>query len=113
LKSLRRGPFATTGPAIGEACFLLPRGFHRQRLRFLMESLDVGFVEMPVAWWSDVFDWMEQYEEHEPDLADAQLVVLSSKKADYRIWTYDREFRTTWRRLDGSRLPLATRAPAR
>jgi hypothetical protein len=53
---------------------------------------------------------MERYEEHEPDLADAQFAVFCSKKPDYRVWTYDDEFRAIWRRMDGSRIPLAARA---
>jgi hypothetical protein len=29
--------------------------------------------------------------------------------AKIAVWTYDREFRTTWRRLDGRAIPLAVR----
>jgi predicted nucleic acid-binding protein len=112
LKRLRTGPFATTAPILGEACFLLPRGYLRKRLRFLLERLSVAIVEMPAAWWDDVFDWMERYQSHDPDLADAQLATLCSKKPEYSVWTYDAEFRTIWRRKDGSRIPLAPRASA-
>jgi predicted nucleic acid-binding protein len=112
LQRLRAGPFATTGPVLSEACFLLPQGYLRRRLRFLIERLGIALVELPSTWWDDVFDWLERYQEHEPDLADAQLAVLCSKKPEYRIWTYDAEFRTIWRRANGTRLPLAARAPA-
>ena len=54
-------------------------------------------------------DWMDRYADHEPDLADAVTVVLSSELEGSRVWTYDREFRTTWRRPDGSPIPLALR----
>jgi predicted nucleic acid-binding protein len=92
---------------------LLPAPTLRRRLRFLLDQLSVALIDLPSSWWSDVFDWMERYEDHEPDLADAQLAVLSSKKPDHSVWTYDDEFRTIWRRADGSRIPLALRAPPR
>ena len=38
------------------------------------------------------------YADHEPDWADACLAVLSGRDHDLKVWTYDREFRTTWRR---------------
>jgi predicted nucleic acid-binding protein len=113
LKRLRTGRFAITAPILGEAFFLLPRAYLRKRLRFVLERLSVAVVEMPAAWWDDVFDWMERYQGHEPDLADAELATLCSKKPDYTVWTYDDEFRTIWRRKDGSRIPLAARATAR
>lgn len=108
MKRFRAGPFASTAAVLAEACFLLPQGYLRQRLRFLFEKLGVELIEFPASWWSDVFDWLDRYEEHEPDLADAQLVVACSRQLEYRVWTYDREFRTIWRRSDGSRIPLAT-----
>ena len=40
-------------------------------------------------------------------LADAYLAVVSGKRKGSKVWTYDREFRTTWRRPDGTRIPLA------
>lgn len=79
----------------------------------MIDRLGIMLVELPSTWWDDVFDWMERYAEHEPDLADAQLAVLCSKKTDYRVWTYDEEFRSVWRRTDGSRIPIATRSAAK
>jgi len=35
--------------------------------------------------------------------------VLASRDRRVRVWTYDDEFVTVWRRLDGSRVPLANR----
>jgi hypothetical protein len=55
----------------------------------------------------DVFDWLVKYADHEPDWADAWLAVLSGRDARARVWTYDREFRSIWRRPDGSAIPLA------
>ena len=59
--------------------------------------------------WPSTFEWLEKYREHEPDWADGYLVALTSQDARFQVWTYDREFTTTWRRLDGSRVPLATK----
>ena len=112
LTRLRTAPFVSTGTVLGEACFLLPRGYQRQRLRALLDRLAVAIVEFPSTWWDEIFDWLDRYEEHEPDLADAQMAVLCSRKPDWRIWTYDREFRTTWRRANGSRIPVVGTASA-
>jgi predicted nucleic acid-binding protein len=54
-----------------------------------------------------VFKWLDRYAEHEPDWADGVLFVAAGVEKRAKVWTYDREFRTTWRRLDGSRVPLA------
>jgi predicted nucleic acid-binding protein len=108
---LRAELFATTSPVLSEACFLLPAPNDRQRLRYLIQTLEIAVVETPSPWWTDVFDWLERYQEQEPDLADAQIAVLCSKQPTCRVWTYDDEFRTIWRRADGSRMPLATRLP--
>ena len=55
---------------------------------------------------TDIFNWLEKYSEHEPDWADAYLSVMSGQQSDISVWTFDREFRTTWRRPDGSAIPL-------
>ncbi len=90
---------------LSEACFLLPELAARERLRFLLTRLAIRSLSLDETWWPDVFDWLERYAEHEPDLADAQLVVASGRNK-CKIWTYDREFSSVWRRPDGSRVPL-------
>ena len=40
-------------------------------------------------------------------VADAYLAVVSGIERRFKVWTYDSEFRTTWRRADGTRIPLA------
>ncbi len=97
--------FYVLDAVLTEAHFLLSHTSGRQRLRFLLENLRVRSLAMDETWWPDVFDWLEQYGEHEPDFADAQLVVLASRRR-CRVWTYDREFRRIWRRIDGSRVPV-------
>lgn len=83
----------------------------RERLRRLLVELPVRPLavadEGPV--WEDASRWMGRYAEHEPGWADAYLSVLSGRERRARVWTYDSEFRTTWRRLDAGRIPLAVR----
>jgi predicted nucleic acid-binding protein len=112
LATVRKRPLALTSLVLGETCFLLSRAWQRRRLRFLLRRLAVQAVELEPPWWEDVFDWLERYQEHEPDLADAQLAILCSRRPECRVWSYDDEFRSTWRRRDGSRIPLFVQ-PAR
>ena len=86
-----------------EACFLLAGSRQRARLADLLTALGARQADEPI--WNQVFEWLGRYADHEPDWVDACLVVLSDR--DQRIWTYDDEFRTIWRRLDGTRVPLA------
>ena len=111
LAGLARETFAVCDPALTEACFHLPHAAQRRRLRALLEEVKASAV--PAApdaslWWA-VFDWIGKYAEHEPDWADGYLAVLCGRDRALKVWTYDREFRTTWRRPDGSPIPLAVR----
>ncbi|MBI3490347.1 MAG: type II toxin-antitoxin system VapC family toxin [Acidobacteria bacterium] len=92
-----------------EACFLLPRGAQRRRLRAALDQLHVAAVSRADdhSFWLDVLDWLAKYADHEPDWADGCLAVLSGRDASLKVWTYDREFRTTWRRPDGTAIPMA------
>jgi predicted nucleic acid-binding protein len=63
--------------------------------------------------WSDAMDWLARYAKHEPDWADACLAVVSGHDRQIKIWTFDREFRTTWRRPNGTRIPLAVERETR
>lgn len=84
----------------------------RQRLLHLLRRVVVRPIELEPPWWEDVFAWLDRYQEHEPDLADAQLAILCSRTPSCRVWTYDDEFVSTWRREDGTAIPLAGRSPA-
>jgi predicted nucleic acid-binding protein len=112
LESLVEHELAVCDPVLTEACFHLPHRSQRLRLRALLNEL--GIQSVPAtherAFWVDVFDWLVKYAEHEPDWADACLAVLSGRDTALKVWTYDREFRTTWRRPDGTAIPLAVRA---
>jgi predicted nucleic acid-binding protein len=109
LKRLGRGPFGSTVPVLSESFYLLPEGHLRLRLRSYLEHLRVAILETQADAWEAIFDWMEQYEEHEPALADAQLVALSAVDASRRVWSYDRDFLSLWRRPDGTRVPIVVR----
>jgi len=112
LDRIGRRPLVVCEPVMTEACFLLERALQRQRLDRLcrelaMRPLPTG--ESEAGRWRDVFLWLERYAEHEPDWADGYLAVVSGRERKAKVWTYDSEFRTVWRRLDGTRIPLAVR----
>ncbi len=111
LEELAPSAFATCDAVLTEACFHLPYPAQRLRLRDLLDELEIA--TLPASpdrqFVDDVFRWLARYAEHEPDWADACLAVLSGHDAKASVWTYDGEFRTTWRRPDGSRIPLATK----
>jgi predicted nucleic acid-binding protein len=111
LDRLARHPLAACSPVLTKACFLLAHPVQRERLRRLIVELPVRPVAVADegAIWEDAFRWIQRYAEREPDWADAYLAVLSGRERRARVWTYDGEFRTTWRRLDGGRIPLAVR----
>ncbi len=112
LQKARREALFTTRAVLSEVLFLLPEPFQRGRLRFLLSSLPVAELPGEQAPLDAVLDWLDSYAEHEPDFADAELAVLAARPGT-RVWTYDREFRTTWRRPDGKRIPLVPERPAR
>jgi predicted nucleic acid-binding protein len=112
LASLAGDEFLVCDAVLTEACFHLPHSSQRQRLRALLH--DLRMQSIPIAheqhFWFDVFDWIAKYADHEPDWADACLAVLSGHDKTLKVWTYDREFKTTWRRPNGTAIPLAVRS---
>ncbi len=96
-------------PVMTEVCFLLRRKHQRERVRRFLARFSVADYQSDdeSALWAEVFDWLARYHEHDPDWADGYLAVVSGKRKGSKVWTYDREFRTTWRRPDGTRIPLA------
>lgn len=106
----RRG-LALAESVLTEACFLLDHAILRARLEHVI-------VELPIRPWCpvdpgafrlEVFAWLGRYAEHEPDWADGTLAVASAHEKKARVWTYDAEFRTTWRRPGGDRIPVVPR----
>lgn len=105
LEKLVRQELRVLPSVMAETCFLLGEREQRGRLSDLLAAVRARPAPEPT--WDHVFEWLERYADHEPDWADACLVVSAS--AERRVWTYDGEFRSIWRRLDGSRVPLAVR----
>jgi predicted nucleic acid-binding protein len=101
--------FIVTLPVLTETCFHLSSQVARRKLRRLFTELDVAVRDVAGSTLAASLDWLDDYADHEPDLADAITVVLSQELAGCSVWTYDRDFRTTWRRPDGSAVPLAVR----
>ena len=112
LESLAADELAVCDAVLTEACFHLPHRSQRHRLRAFLH--DMSMQPLPLtherAFWLEVLDWLAKYADHEPDWADACLAVLSGHDRDLKVWTYDREFRTTWRRPNGTPIPLAVRS---
>jgi predicted nucleic acid-binding protein len=109
LGRLARTGLCTCDSVIAEACFHLPHRAQRERLRSVLDEFRISppATGTGPALWLEIVDWMLKYAEHEPDWADAYLAVWSGHDTALKVWTYDREFRTTWRRPDGSAVPLA------
>ena len=112
LQSLGSCKFAVCDAVLTEACFHLPHHSQRQRLRALLEGL--GVQPIPVGTesvdWLEVFAWLAKYADQQPDWADGCLAALCGRHRDAKVWTYDREFQTTWRRPNGTTIPLAVRS---
>jgi predicted nucleic acid-binding protein len=95
---------------LSEACFHLPHQMQRERLRAVLHDLRIESAPThALEFRTDVFAWLLKYADHEPDWADGCLAVMSGRDTRLKVWTYDREFRTTWRRPDGKAIPLAVR----
>src|SRR5262249_441854 len=100
--------FGVCEPVLTEACFHLPHISQRSRLRALLDELLATSIDSSGHHFrDDGVDWLTKYGDHDPDWADACLAVQCGRDRDAKVWTYDREFKTTWRRPDGSRIPLA------
>jgi predicted nucleic acid-binding protein len=100
-----KGPFGVPSAVLVESCVFLEAAHERARLRAMLDSLRMQPLEPTTPWWSDLFAWLSHYAEHAPDFCDAMLVLLATRHAS-SIWTYDKEFRNIWRRLDGKALKI-------
>jgi predicted nucleic acid-binding protein len=109
LDRFARRPLVVCDPVLTEASFHLPHPVQRERLRRFLTDFAVQPHQAtdPLAYRAAVLEWLLRYGDQEPDWADGHLVVAASHERRARVWTYDREFTTTWRRLDGTRVPLA------
>ena len=111
LKILAKQQFVLCDPVLTEAMFHLATASQRRRLQRMIEILDVSSASAtdPDSLWNEVFEWLSKYADHEPDWADGYMAVLCGRDRKLKIWTYDSEFKTIWRRPDGSAIPMAVR----
>jgi predicted nucleic acid-binding protein len=95
-------------PVYTEAWHLIEQSFMRARLVTLARRLPLlaWAPEDPEHHVEAIFAWLEHYAEHDPDWADAALIVAVGRSLRARIWTYDREFTTLWKAVDGKNIPL-------
>jgi predicted nucleic acid-binding protein len=109
LQKLASAELGVCEAVLMEACFHLPHRTQRQRLRAVLDELHVASVSAghDVDFWLEVLDWLMKYGDHEPAWADGCIAVLCGRDTDLSVWTYDREFRTTWRRPNGTPIPVA------
>jgi predicted nucleic acid-binding protein len=108
LDRLPREPLLLCAPILCEACFLLTSAAQRERLRRAVVTLPLNAYRSADEdrLWAGIFDWMTRYQDHAPDWADAYLAVVTGTDPRLKLWTNDREFRTTWRRPDGTAISL-------
>ena len=107
LRSLKQARLHVSLPVLTETWHLLDE-LRLRKILILWLRGGAALVTYPVEEkkaMGDVWRWLEKYEEHEPDFADAYLVIASADKKS-SIWTFDREFAQVWRHLDGSRVKL-------
>lgn len=111
LKRFATKELVTIPSVLCEAVFLLPAPALCQGLRTWIQHADIQILPTieEQGLYAEVFDWLQKYSDHLPDWTDANICVLSGLLRKIKIWTYDKEFRTTWCRPDGSGVPLALR----
>ena len=109
--SLASNEFAVCDAVLSEACFHLRLPEQRDRLRRVLARMKAQPIPAAndLEFQNEVFDWLAKYADQRPDWADACLAVLSGRDPGVTVWTYDREFYTTWRRPNGTAIPLAVR----
>jgi|SRR5688572_5021097 len=110
LVRLAPGGLGVCEAVVIESCFHLPHRSQRQRMRAVLDEIDVEPLATHGAdFWVDVWAWLLKYADHEPDWADGCIAVLCGREDRLKVWTYDAEFRTTWRKPDGRTIPMAVR----
>lgn len=108
LERAKQRELYTYSAVLTEVAFALPRRHHRRRLRVFLEKFNLrpASVASEGILWPEVLDWLDRYADHDPDWADGCIAVLCQHEKRFHVWTFDQEFRTVWRRPDGSAIPL-------
>jgi predicted nucleic acid-binding protein len=106
---LLHGSLCVGLPVLTEAHFLLKAPHRRKRLMsFIQRGLfQLALPKQPDSIALTSLIWLERYAEHDPDFSDGHLVCWAERERDVAIWTFDQEFRTTWRTLRGKRVRLS------
>jgi predicted nucleic acid-binding protein len=104
-----KGTLCVGLPVLTEAHYLLPDRRLRLRLQafFTRELMRAEAPERSEAVTARSLEWLRRYADHAPDFTDAFLVCWAEADAAASVWTFDREFVTTWRTLSGKRVKLA------
>lgn len=101
-----RGELFVEVPVLTEAHFHLQSAAKRSALAQALErGLFSVKASIPSALLRYAFRWLGEYAEHKPDFADAWLIAAADQN-DAAVWTFDSEFKTVWRTLDGRRVTL-------
>ena len=89
------GKASTTWAVVGEALHLLRRhGWRTQApLARLVRTARLEVADLTAGLGDRSLELMAEYRDAEMDFADASLVALAEKRRDYRIVTFDSEFR--------------------
>ena len=107
---LRSKPLLLTWPVLTESLHFLRTAPMRMALDQVIESFGLGLAAPHLSpALQDVLSWLRRYKDHRPDFTDAYLVIATSLDRKLRVWSYDSEFRTIWRRPDGSPVPMAVK----
>jgi predicted nucleic acid-binding protein len=105
---MRREGLVLVLPVLAEVTHFFERPAAYTKLERLLAILNVRMVASEhLVGQEQTLTWLKKYATHKPDYADAHLVLLTAVNKTYRVWSYDHEFRTIWRRPDGSSVPVA------
>lgn len=103
-----RGPVLVGLPVLTEALHFLRLAAVRQRL---WAAFDLGHLQLVATSEPEhthaAITWLQKFSDHPPDFADAHLVAWAASDPGLSVWTFDGEFRSTWRTLDGKPVRLA------
>lgn len=111
LAKLAKADLRVTSAVLCESVFALPRADQRGRLSLLLQRLPISPIvaDDEDAMRRDIFAWLARYADHAPDYADAERCVAAGYHKRVRIWSYDSEFESVWRKPDGRRLAVVSR----
>jgi len=97
-------------PILAEVTHFLRAPHLYDRFDDLLDTLDARYEQTEhLLSHTETMGWLKRHASHKPDYADAHLVMLTARNRKWRVWSFDSEFQTIWRRPDGSAVPMAVR----